>query len=60
MTDEEYEALVRKQTSLSPSERYVPALDTARPASMSANANMLPLFWIAFGAIIFGVIWLLG
>ena len=60
MTDEEYEALVRKQTSLSPSERYVAALDRSRPASMDANANMLPLFWIAFFAIIVGAAWLLG
>ncbi|TXS35095.1 hypothetical protein [Streptomyces sp. t39] len=60
MTDEEFEALVRKQTSPHASERYVAATATSRPASMTRSANALPLFWIAFATIIGAAIWMLG
>ncbi|MFC5799090.1 hypothetical protein [Streptomyces formicae] len=60
MTDEEYAEITRKQIYGTPSERYNPALDTRRPIGGKGNENMLPLFWIAFAAIVAALVWYLG
>lgn len=60
MEDEEFKALVRKQTSLNPSERYVAAMDTRQPIGGAANTDKLALFWIAAAIVFVTAIWLLG
>jgi hypothetical protein len=60
MEDKEYEALLRKTLSPSPSERYRPEMDRRVPIGGSANTDKLALFWIAFFVIVIGAVWLLG